>query len=107
MDHARAFVCARSRDCIRAGCEDRHPERAKGHGGCEFDSVFRQRKDGRAGAELEPAVAWHQTIVTSYTKTIDYASRSSKEELTRTQMNPPDHGGEAPFVGEQKQVNMV
>ncbi len=62
---------------------------------------------GGLGQNWSPAVTWHTTIVTSYTKTIDYASRSSKEELTRTQMNPPDHGGEAPFAGEQKQVNMV
>ena len=64
-------------------------------------------KMGGLGQNWSPTVTWHQTLVTSYTKTIDYASRSSKEELTRTQMNPPDHGGEAPFAGEQKQVNMV
>jgi hypothetical protein len=64
-------------------------------------------KMGGIGQNWSPTVPWHQTIVTSYTKTIDYASRSAKEELTRTQMNPPDHGGEAPFTGEQKQVNMV
>jgi glyoxylase-like metal-dependent hydrolase (beta-lactamase superfamily II) len=62
---------------------------------------------GGIGQNWSPTVTWHATIVTSYTKTIDYASRSAKEELTRTQMNPPDHGGEAPFMGEQKQVNMV
>src|SRR5271169_5152081 len=62
---------------------------------------------GGLGQNWSPTVTWHTTIVTSYTKTIDYASRSSKEELTRTQMNPPDHGGEAPFAGEQKQVNLV
>jgi glyoxylase-like metal-dependent hydrolase (beta-lactamase superfamily II) len=64
-------------------------------------------KAGGLGQNWSPTVTWHTTIVTSYTKTIDYASRSSKEELTRTQMNPPDHGGEAPFAGDQKQVNMV
>jgi glyoxylase-like metal-dependent hydrolase (beta-lactamase superfamily II) len=63
-------------------------------------------KAGGLGQNWSPTVAWHTTIVTSYTKTIDYASRSAKEELTRTQMNPPDRGGEAPFGGEQKQVNM-
>jgi glyoxylase-like metal-dependent hydrolase (beta-lactamase superfamily II) len=62
---------------------------------------------GGLGQNWSPTVTWHTTIVTSYTKTIDYTSRSSKEELTRTQMNPPDRGGEAPFAGEQKQVNMV
>jgi glyoxylase-like metal-dependent hydrolase (beta-lactamase superfamily II) len=64
-------------------------------------------KAGGLGQNWSPTVTWHTTIVTNYTKTIDYAGRSSKEELTRTQMNPPDRGGEAPFAGEQKQVNMV
>ena len=49
-------------------------------------------KAGGIGQNWSPTVAWHTTIITSYSKTIDYSSRSSKEELTRTQMNPPDHG---------------
>ena len=64
-------------------------------------------KAGGYGQNWSPNVPWHVTNVISYTKTIDYANRSAKEELTRTQLDPPDHGGEAPFGGEQKQVNIV
>jgi len=64
-------------------------------------------KMGGFGQSFHPGGAWHSTVITSYTRTIDYASGSSKEELARTQENPPAQGGEAPFAGEQKQVNMV
>jgi glyoxylase-like metal-dependent hydrolase (beta-lactamase superfamily II) len=64
-------------------------------------------KAGGLGQNWNPTTAWHPTVITSYTRTIDYMSRSSKEELTRTQEDPPARGGEAPFAGEQKQVNMV
>lgn len=64
-------------------------------------------KMGGFGQSWSPGGAWHPTVITNYTRTIDYASRSSKEELTRTQENPPARGGEAPFGGEQRQVNLV
>src|SRR6202790_1056546 len=54
------------------------------------------------GQAFSPGTAWPETIVTSYTKTIDYASRSAKEELTRTEPNPPVKGGSRPFAGEDK-----
>src|SRR6202049_2939384 len=59
------------------------------------------------GQSYAPNTAWPETNVTSYTKTIDYASGSSKEELTRVEQTPPIRGGGAPFAGEQKQVNLV
>lgn len=59
------------------------------------------------GQAFTPGAAWPETIVTSYTKTIDYASRSAKEELTRVEPNPPVKGGGRPFAGEDKQVNLV
>src|SRR3984893_16523016 len=59
------------------------------------------------GQSYAPNTAWPETNVTSYTKTIDYASKSSKEELTRVEQTPPIKGGGAPFAGEQKQVNLV
>ena len=62
---------------------------------------------GGVGQSWHPGGPWHLTVITSYRRTIDYPSRSSKEELTRTQENPPAQGGEGPFTGEQKQVNMV
>jgi glyoxylase-like metal-dependent hydrolase (beta-lactamase superfamily II) len=64
-------------------------------------------KMGGFGQSFHPGGPWHPTVITSYTRTIDYATGSSKEQLTRTQENPPALGGEAPFAGEQKQVNMV
>ncbi len=64
-------------------------------------------KMGGFGQSWHPGGPWHPTVITSYTRTIDYKSGSSKEELARTQENPPAQGGEAPFAGEQKQVNLV
>jgi len=62
---------------------------------------------GGIGQNWNPNVAWHQTIITSYMRTIDYVNVASREEITRTQENPPAKGGEAPFAGEQKQTNFV
>ena len=62
---------------------------------------------GGFGQSWRPGGPWHPTVITSYTRTIDYGSGSSREELTRRQENPPAPGGEAPFAGEQKQVNLV
>jgi glyoxylase-like metal-dependent hydrolase (beta-lactamase superfamily II) len=62
---------------------------------------------GGIGQNWNPNVAWHPTIITSYTRTIDYVNVASREEVTRTQENPPAKGGEAPFAGEQKQTNFV
>ncbi len=59
------------------------------------------------GQAYAPNTAWPETNVTSYTRTIDYSSRSSKEELTRVEQTPAIRGGGAPFAGEQKQVNLV
>jgi glyoxylase-like metal-dependent hydrolase (beta-lactamase superfamily II) len=59
------------------------------------------------GQSYTPNSAWPETNITSYTRTIDYASGSSKEELTRVEETPPVRGGGRPFAGEQKQVNLV
>ena len=64
-------------------------------------------KAGLIGQSFTPTVDWPMVNVTSYTRTIDYASRSSKEEATRIEQTPRPKGGGAPFAGEQKQVNMV
>ena len=51
---------------------------------------------------------WPRFEVPSYTRTIDYDSGSSKEELTRRQGNyPPRGGGGTPIQGEQRITNMV
>ena len=62
---------------------------------------------GGVGQNWNPNVPWHKTAVTKYTRIIDYANGSSTEDMTRTQENPPDKGGEAPFAGEQHVVAMV
>ena len=59
------------------------------------------------GQAYSPTSAWPQNNITSYTRTIDYGSRSSKEELTQVEPTPPRLGGAAPFAGEQKQINLV
>jgi glyoxylase-like metal-dependent hydrolase (beta-lactamase superfamily II) len=51
---------------------------------------------------------WPKFEVTSYTKTIDYDAKSSREEVTRRQGNyPPRGGGGTPIQGEQRQVFMA
>ena len=62
---------------------------------------------GGFGQNWNPTIPWHPTMVSSYTRTIDFVNEASKEEITRTQENPPAKGGEAPFAGEQKQTNFV
>src|SRR6266571_7048574 len=59
------------------------------------------------GQAWNPTSPWPETIVKSYTKTIDYASQSSREELVRNEGDPPAKGGAAPFGGDQRQVNLV
>ena len=53
---------------------------------------------GSVGMNWNPTSPWHATELTSYTRTIDYPSASSTEEMARQQLNPPMLGGEAPFT---------
>ena len=64
-------------------------------------------KVGQVGQSYLPTVAWPTLNINTYTRTIDYPSQSSREEMVRTLENPPVKGGGAPFAGEQKQVNLV
>jgi hypothetical protein len=59
------------------------------------------------GQAWNPTSPWPETIVKSYTKTIDYGSQPSREELVRNEGDPPAKGGAAPFGGDQRQVNLV
>lgn len=59
------------------------------------------------GQNLLPDAAWPETTLSAYKRTVDYANKASREELTRIQNTPPSKGGGAPFAGEQKQVNIV
>jgi len=53
------------------------------------------------------AGAWPVTNLTSYTKTIDFTTKSAKEELVHSEPNPPIKGGGRPFGGDDKQVHFV
>jgi glyoxylase-like metal-dependent hydrolase (beta-lactamase superfamily II) len=57
------------------------------------------------GQSFSPTDDWPKFEITSYTRTIDYPARSSREELTRRQGSyPPTGGGGTPLQGEQRQV---
>ena len=64
-------------------------------------------KAASLGQSYLPTAAWPTLNVTSYTRTIDYPSQCSREEMVRTLEDPPAKGGGAPFAGEQKQVNIL
>jgi len=51
--------------------------------------------------------AWPVTNLTIYTKTIDYSTKSAKEELSHSEPVPMVKGGGRPFGGEDKQVHFV
>ncbi len=61
------------------------------------------------GQAVNPASAWPKFDLRAYTRTINFAEASSKEEFTRVQgSNPWRGGGGTPLFGEQKgnaQVN--
>jgi len=59
------------------------------------------------GQAWNPTAPWPETIVKSYTRTVDYGAQSSREELVRNEGDPPAKGGAAPFGGDQRQVNLV
>jgi len=51
---------------------------------------------------------WPRFELRSYTSTIDYGSKSGKEEYVRAQGNyPPRGGGQQPVIGEQRFTNFV
>jgi glyoxylase-like metal-dependent hydrolase (beta-lactamase superfamily II) len=56
------------------------------------------------GQSFSPTADWPRFEVTSYTKTIDYDARSSREQVTRRQGSyPPQGGGGTPLQGDQQQ----
>jgi len=59
------------------------------------------------GQAWTPNAPWPSTNLTSYTKTIDYSSKSAKEDLVHSEPNPMVKGGGRPFAGDDKQVNLV
>jgi len=59
------------------------------------------------GQAWKPDDPWPVTNLTSYTKTIDYTSKSAKEDLVHSEPNPMVKGGGRPFAGDDKQENFV
>src|SRR5258707_8515923 len=63
---------------------------------------------GQSFATAGEGSDWPRTDFKSYTTTIDYASKSSKEEHVRVQgNNPPRGGGFVPLQGEVRTTNFV
>jgi glyoxylase-like metal-dependent hydrolase (beta-lactamase superfamily II) len=64
---------------------------------------------GMVGQNFAPDVDWPRVDLTSYTRTIDFDTMSSREEYVRVQGNNPPRGGGAgfPFVTEQRVINLV
>jgi glyoxylase-like metal-dependent hydrolase (beta-lactamase superfamily II) len=62
---------------------------------------------GSLGQSYSPGMDWPMFIVKSYSRTIDYNTMSSSEEIVRVYDNPPAKGGGAPFLSESKQNNIV
>jgi len=60
------------------------------------------------GQSYSPESDWPRFDVTSYTRTIDYVGKSSREELTRRQGNYPARGGGGtPIQGDQRVTAIV
>jgi len=59
------------------------------------------------GQAWTPDSAWPATNLTSYTKTIDYSSKSAKENIVHSEPTPMVKGGGRPFAGDDKQVYFV
>jgi glyoxylase-like metal-dependent hydrolase (beta-lactamase superfamily II) len=59
------------------------------------------------GQAWTPGAAWPTTNLTSYTKTIDYSSKSAQENLVHSEPTPMVKGGGRPFAGDDKQANFV
>src|SRR6202043_2584939 len=59
------------------------------------------------GQAWTPNAAWPSTNLTSYTKTIDYSSKSAKEDYIHSEPTPMVKGGGRPFAGDDKQANFV
>jgi glyoxylase-like metal-dependent hydrolase (beta-lactamase superfamily II) len=59
------------------------------------------------GQAFVTAGAWPVTNLTSYTKTIDFTSKSAKEEVTHSEPTPMVKGGGRPFAGDEKLVHYV
>ncbi|MBI4459047.1 MAG: MBL fold metallo-hydrolase [Acidobacteria bacterium] len=60
------------------------------------------------GQSYHPDEPWPKFNAKSYTRTLNYETASSREEIVRTQYeDPPRGGGTQPVIGEQSQVFLI
>jgi len=63
---------------------------------------------GALGQNFSPDLDWPRSEITSYTRTIDFDAKSSREEMVRIQGNNPARGGGGtPIEGERREVFLV
>ena len=63
---------------------------------------------GAVGQNYSPELDWPRSDMTSYTRTIDFEAKASKEEIVRVQGNNDSRGGGgAPIQGERREAFMV
>jgi hypothetical protein len=63
---------------------------------------------GAVGQSYSPELDWPRFEITSYTRTIDFEARSSREEMVLVQgNNAPRGGGGTPIEGERREVLFV
>src|SRR5258707_10987035 len=56
------------------------------------------------GQAWTPNAAWPSTNLTSYSKTIDYGTKSAKEDYIHSEPNPMVKSGGRPFAGDEQQA---
>src|SRR5258708_14081498 len=59
------------------------------------------------GQAWNPSSPWPETIVKSYTKTIDYGAQSARQELVRNEGDPPAKVGAAPLGRSPNNINLA
>ena len=63
---------------------------------------------GSFGQSFTPGENWPRTDIVTYTRTIDYDAKTSREEFTRRQGNNPARGGGfVPIQGEPRTTSIV
>ncbi len=68
----------------------------------------RKRVCGSRGTELHPRDDWPRIELASYTKTVNFDTKSAREEQVRRQGSFPARGGGGiPIQGELRQINLV
>jgi len=59
------------------------------------------------GQAWNPSAPWPASVMKSYTRIVNYDSKSAREELVRNEGEQFLKGGGAPITGDQRQVNLV